>query len=103
MADTGMTSLKAALGLSTSIIAAEHFYSFNMSSPWSVDKFTQSQEDEEKVWTLFWESAAGAIVTAAVIGILLGDPWALVASLVGAIAIVAWAWYDYSRAVKHDL
>lgn len=95
--------LKAALGLSVSLIAGEHFFSAGMSSPWSVSKFAKTEQDQGEVWTLFWEAAAGSAVFAVAVGFLLGDGLAFLMSLAGAVVIIAWMYWDYKRAMAGTL
>lgn len=95
--------LKAALGLSVSLIAGEHFFSAGMSSPWSVAKFAKTETDQAQVWQLFWEAAGGSLVFAVAVGFLLGDSLAFVMSLAGGAVIVAWMYWDYKRALSGSL
>ena len=60
MGEAGIAGLKAALGLSVSMISSEHFFSAGMSSPWSVAKFAKSPEDKRQVWQL-WGKQPGQV------------------------------------------
>lgn len=73
MGEAGIAGLKAALGLSVSMISSEHFFSAGMSSPWSVAKFAKSPEDKRQVWQLWGEAAGASLAFAVVIGVILGD------------------------------
>lgn len=96
-------SLKAALGLSVSLIAGEHFFSAGMSSPWSVAKFAKTDTDHDQVWKLFTEAAVGSMVFAVAVGLLMQDAGAFFASLAGGGVIVAWMYWDYKRALEGTL
>lgn len=98
-----MRGLKSALGFSTSMIAAEHFISAGMSSPWSVAKFAKTQQDADQVWKLFWEAGAASLVSSVVIGLLLGDGVVLIWSLVGAVAVMIFVGSEYQRALNGTL
>jgi len=103
MAD-GNGSLRAALALSVSALSAEHVISATLSSPWSVAKFTQSDEDKRLVWKLFTEAAVASVIFAFVIGIMLdSDSHSLLAALAGTFVIIAWVGWDYHRALNGTL
>lgn len=95
----GIEALTTALAVSTSVIASEHEFSAMMSSPWSVDKFTHTPEDEAKVWELFWWSAIASLIFAIVISVILKNYWGIIAS----IAVIVVMWYLYKQAVTHEL
>lgn len=92
-------SLKSALGLSVSVLATEHYFSASMSSPWSVDKFTQTDEDKRKVWALFNESVYASLIFAVVIAYMLKSWW----PIIGAILVIAHYYSLYKRATEHTL
>jgi hypothetical protein len=101
MAEVG--SLMDAMALGISMLASEHFFSSGMSSPWSVAKFATTEEDKAQVWHLFSEAAGASVITAIVLGLLLKDESAFWWSVGGTVAIVAWMWYDYYRALQGTL
>lgn len=101
MAENG--ALRSALGLSVSMLSAEHIFSATLSSPWTTGKLTQSQEDVTAFWRLFTEAAVASVIFAVVIGLILKDSKALLFSLVGTFAIIGWMYYDYSRALDGSL
>ena len=103
MGEAGIAGLKAALGLSVSMISSEHFFSAGMSSPWSVAKFAKSPEDKRQVWQLWGEAAGASLAFAVVIGVILGDMLSFVLSVAGAIAVSLWMWWDYKRALDGGL
>ena len=99
----GIQGVKNALGFGVSLIAAEHFISAGMSSPWSVAKFAKTQEDADQVWKLFWEAGAASIVSAVIIGYLLDDGQVLAWSLAGAGAVMVFVGSEYWRALNGTL
>ena len=103
MAENGQ--LRNALALSVSALSAEHVLSATLSSPWSVAKFAQTDDDRRQVWRLFKEAAVASFVFAAIVGFMLRseDSDALMWSIVGTLGIVAWVGWDYKRAMEGKL
>jgi hypothetical protein len=99
----GEQGLKNALGFSVSLIAAEHFISAGMSSPWSVAKFAKTEQDAAQVWKLFTEASVASLVSAAVIGYLLGDLEVFIWSVGGAVAVMIFVGSEYQRALNGTL
>jgi hypothetical protein len=101
--ENNLQGVKNALGFGVSLIAAEHFISAGMSSPWSVAKFAETQEDADQVWKLFKEASIASIVSSVVIGWLLGDLEVFVWSVVGAVSVMLFVGSEYQRALKGTL
>ena len=103
MAENG--SLRSALALSVSALSAEHVISATLSSPWSVSKFAQSDEDKRMVWRLFTEAAIASVLFALIIGILLNGEGshAVAWGMAGTVAIIVWVGWDYYRALNGTL
>ena len=99
----GMQGVKNALGFGVSLIAAEHFISAGMSSPWSVAKFAETKEDEAQIWKLFTEASVASIVSAALIGWLLGDVEVFLWSIAGAVSVMVFIGSEYYRALQGTL
>lgn len=95
--------LKNALGFGVSMIAAEHFISAGMSSPWSVAKFAKSEQDAKQVWKLFYEAGAASLASALIIGFLLRDGEVLFWSIGGALAVMLFVGSEYQRALNGTL
>jgi|SRR5271157_1201894 len=95
--------VKNALGFGVSLIAAEHFISAGMSSPWSVAKFAKTQEDADQVWKLFTEAGIASVVSSVIIGFLLGDLEVFVWSVAGAVAVMVFVGSEYRRALDGTL
>lgn len=95
--------LKSALGFAVSLTAAEHFVSAGMSSPWSVAKFAETDQDKQQVWKLFTEAAEASIISALIIGWLLDDSAAFWWSVAGAAAVMVFIGYEYKRALDGTL
>jgi hypothetical protein len=98
-----LQGLKNALGLTTTVIASEHFISAGMSSPWSVAKFAQSDQDAKQVWKLFGEAMAASVVMAVVVSWLLGSWQVFFWSIIGAIAVGIFVGSEYYRALEGTL
>jgi hypothetical protein len=100
---TELQGLKNALGFGVSLLAAEHFISAGMSSPWSVAKFAKTQQDQDQVWKLFYEAGAASVASAVVIAWLLRDWQVLFWSLTGAAAVMVFVGSEYKRALEGTL
>ena len=100
-----LQSFAKAFALSVSMLGAEHMFSANMSSPWSVATFAKSQTDVDRVWRLYKESAVISFISAGVIGWLLlpVDKDAMTYALLGTAVITGWMYYDYSHALDGTL
>jgi len=85
--------LKAALGVSVSVIAAEHFFSTFESSPVTTEKFFKTDEEKAKVWRCFGYAAASSIVFAFVMAFFLENYWSIIATLC-IIGLYFWVYYD---------
>lgn len=72
--------LKDTLGMSMSVIGGEHFFSAGLSSPWSVAKFAESDEDQRDVWKYFHESAASSMIFGSVLSLTLKSIWPIASS-----------------------
>lgn len=104
MAD-GNGKLRAALALAVSALSAEHVISATLSSPWSTQKFVQTDEDRRLVWKLFTEAAIASFIFAVVIGVMMdgeegGSLWW---SVGGTTAIIVWVGYTYQQALSGKL
>lgn len=95
--------LKIVLGLSVSLLSAEHIFSATLSSPWTTGKLAKTKADHKAFWQLFAEAAVVSIAFSITVGLLLGDPMAFVASLLGTILFLAWIYWDYTRALDGSL
>ena len=101
--ENGIRELKTALGLSVSMLSSEHVFSASLSSPWTTGKLTSTQEDKNAFWRLFTEAAIASVAFSLIIGFLLQDWWAFIASVAGSLAIIIWMYFDYSRALSGEL
>lgn len=64
-------SLKNTLGMAVSVISTEHFMSAGLSSPWSVAKFAETQEDKDQVWHYFNEAATASLIFGGIVSYML--------------------------------
>ena len=95
--------LKNALGFGISLLAAEHFISAGMSSPWSVAKFAETDTDVAQVWRLFFEAGAASVVSSGVIAFLLRDWEVFWWSLGGVGLVMVFVGSEYKRALDGTL
>jgi hypothetical protein len=98
-----LQGVKNALGFGVSLIAAEHFISAGMSSPWSVAKFAVTEEDAQQVWKLFTEAGIASVISAVILGMLLGDGEVFLWSLGGVAACLIFVGSEYKRALDGTL
>lgn len=89
-------SLKNTLGMSMSVIGGEHFFSAGLSSPWSVAKFAESDDDQKDVWKYFNDSAASSMVFGSILSLTLGSIW----PVAGSAATVLYYRHLYSGALN---
>lgn len=98
-----MADPRVALAFVASTLTAEHMISAGMSSPWSVAKFAQTDQDKQQVWTLFIEALVVSGIIAAVTGIMLGGGMALWWGLGGVVLVGAYVGWEYQRALAGTL
>jgi hypothetical protein len=98
-----LQGVKNALGFGVSMIAAEHFISAGMSSPWSVAKFATTEQDAAQVWKLFTEAAYASAASAIVLGLLLSDWEVFIWSMVGVVSVLLFVGSEYQRALNGTL
>lgn len=99
-----LDNVRSALAFGVSAISAEHFFSAGMSSPWSVSKFAESDEDKAQVWKLFWVGAGASAAFAVALAAILGNSWTAFAwALAGAGAVIGLMWWEYDAALKGTL
>ncbi len=100
---TELQGLKNALGFSVSMMAAEHFISAGMSSPWSVAKFAQTDQDQKQVWKLFYEAGYMSVASAAVTAYLLESWQTFFWSMLGVGVVLLFVGSEYKRALEGTL
>jgi hypothetical protein len=99
----GIERLEATLVFSISAIAAEHFFSAGMSSPWSVAKFAKDAKDSGQVWKLYWQGTAASVAFAVVVGAMMGDGKFVTYAVIGAVAVSAFMFWEYQQALSGSL
>ena len=75
-------AIATAAGVGMSIISAEHFFSTFLSSPWTTEKFAETEEDKAKVRKLYWMAVACSLITAAILSGILKQSWPFIAALI---------------------
>ena len=66
-------NLKSALALSVSVLNAEHVISANLSSPWTVAKLAEGQEDSDRLWRLLKEAMIASVAVSVLVGVMLSN------------------------------
>lgn len=89
-------AIATAAGLGMSLISSEHFFSTFLSSPWTTQKFAETEEDKAQVKRLYWYAIACSLVTAGILSAILKQWWPLIAAIVLCAIYV----YVYERALQ---
>ena len=92
-------AIETAAGLGMSLIAGEHFFSTFLSSPWTTEKFAETEEDKAKVRRLYWVAVACSLTSALVLSLILKQWWPIVAAIVLCIIYI----YTYERAMGRGI
>lgn len=71
-----------AAGIGMSLISSEHFFSTFLSSPWTVGKFVETEEDKKAIRKYYMMACAASIVVALVLAMILKQKWPLIATLI---------------------
>lgn len=87
------------IGTVLALVLDEHFYSTMLSSPWSTQKFTQSQEDIDMVNTMLLIASGISLLSAGAISYYLKDKWPLVFTFL----LVAFYYVVYQMAIHQKL
>jgi uncharacterized membrane protein YbaN (DUF454 family) len=91
--------IETAAGLGMSLIAGEHFFSTFLSSPWTTQKFADSEEEKALVRKMYWYATACSLITAAILSYILKQSWPLIAAIILCIIYIV----VYERALKGEL
>ena len=91
--------IETVTGLGVSTIAGMQYFSTFLSSPWTVSKFTETEEDKEKVKYLFSLATLCTLLTAGVVSILLKQIWVLL----GALVLIGIYYWVYSKAMEREI
>ena len=88
--------IETVTGLGVSTIAGMQYFSTFLSSPWTVSKFTETEEDKEKVKYLFSLATLCTLLTAGAVAMLLKQIWVFL----GALVLIAIYYWVYSKAME---
>lgn len=64
------------------IISSEHFFSTFLSSPWTTEKFAESEEDKQKIRRLYIMACVTSLIAAGILSAILDQWWPLLAAAV---------------------
>jgi hypothetical protein len=95
--DTG--AIIAALSVFSVAVTGEHLFSTFLSSPWTTQKFAETDEDKRIVWKLYGEAAAFTLIFSVIMAYLLKS-WLAVAT--GIIIVIGYG-VVYNEALEHRL
>lgn len=88
--------ITVAAGVGMSLISSEHFFSTFLSSPWTVEKFCETEEDREKIRKYYMLAVAASMATAFVLAHILKQPWPIIAAAILCVMYI----YIYERALR---
>lgn len=71
-----------AAGIGMSVIASEHFFSTFLSSPWTVGKFVETEEDRKKIRQYYIMACISSLVIAVVLAYILKQKWPIISTLI---------------------
>ena len=91
--------LATAAGIGMSIVAGEHFFSTFLSSPWTTQKFIETEEDKKLVRKLYWLAVILSLITALVLSLILKQKWPLVAAAILCVIYIV----VYEKAMNKEL
>jgi len=74
--------IATAAGVGMALISSEHFFSSFLSSPWSTEKFAETEEDKAKVRRLYLMAVMASLASAAVLAAILKEPWPILAAAI---------------------
>ena len=81
--------IETAAGLGMSLIASEHFFSTFLSSPWTVEKFAETDEDRKKIRRYYMLACAASLITAFILAGILKQKWPIIATVILCVMYVA--------------
>ena len=73
--------ISTAAGVGMSLIASEHFFSTFLSSPWTTEKFVETEEEKEKIRRLYLMAVGLSLATAALMSVILKQWWPFILTL----------------------
>lgn len=82
-------SIVAAAGIGMSVISSEHFFSTFLSSPWTVGKFVETEEDRRKIRKYYVMACISSLIVACVLAGILKQKWPIVATVILCIMYVS--------------
>uniref|UniRef100_A0A6M3L2Z0 Uncharacterized protein n=1 Tax=viral metagenome TaxID=1070528 RepID=A0A6M3L2Z0_9ZZZZ len=91
--------IQTAAGIGMSLIAAEHFYSTLLSSPWTTEKFAETEEDKAKIRRLYMYSAVASLITAVILATIIKEVWPIIATMVLCLLYI----WVYERSLEKKL
>lgn len=70
-----------AAGIGMSLIASEHLFSTLLSSPWTIAKFIETEEDKAQVRRLYMMAVGLSFLTAGLMSYILDQIWPFILTL----------------------
>jgi len=94
-----LKNLERAVGIAGAIIASEHFFSTLLSSPWTTQKFCQTDEEKEIVKKMLFISSGISLLLAGSISYLVKDKYPLIFTTLLCLFYI----YIYAKAINQEL
>lgn len=92
-------SISSAAGIGMALIGGEHFFSTFLSSPWTVGKFVETEEDRKQIRQYYLMACVCSLIVAGVLGSILKEKYPVIATIILCIVYVV----IYERAMKEKL
>jgi len=73
-----LRDLEIAVGAAGAIIASEHFFSTLLSSPWTTQKFAQTEEEKALIRRMLFLASGVSLLTAGGISYLTKEKWPII-------------------------
>lgn len=74
--------IASAAGIGMAVISSEHFFSTFLSSPWTVGKFVETEEDRKKIRQYYIMACASSLIIAFVLSAILKQKWPIIATVI---------------------
>lgn len=75
-------SIVAAAGIGMSVISSEHFFSTFLSSPWTVGKFVETEEDRKQIRKYYVMACISSLIVAGILAKILNQKWPIISTVV---------------------
>lgn len=92
-------NLEIVIGVGSSLIASEHFFSTLLSSPWTTQKFSETEEEKALIRRMLFLASSVSLIAAGGISWLTKEKWPIVFTLILCVFYII----IYEKAVNKEL